>query len=150
MWNIFKKEFWAFLNTPTGNIIVGLFLLAIALFLWVIPGEYNVLTTDNLDGLFYMAPWFFCFCVRLLPCACCRRISAGHGRVVTNSSHQPLSIVLGKFCRMGIVLIALIPTLCGILVLAEPFEMLIWGILGRFIVCYYRQFILLLACLRLL
>lgn len=72
MWNIFKKEFWAFFNTPTGYIIVGLFLFAIALFLWVIPGEYNVLDNGyaNLDGLFYMAPWFFCFCVRLLPCAC--------------------------------------------------------------------------------
>ena len=63
MWNIFKKEFWAFFNTPTGYIIVGLFLFAIALFLWVIPGEYNVLDNGyaNLDGLFYMAPWFFLF-----------------------------------------------------------------------------------------
>ncbi len=60
---IFKKEFRFFFSTATGYVVVGLFLLAVSLFLWVIPGTYNVLESGyaQVDGLFQLAPWLFMF-----------------------------------------------------------------------------------------
>ena len=66
------------------------------------------------------------------------------------------SIVLGKFfAGWVLVLIALIPTLVwyvSVLFLAEPFGNVDLGHFGALLSAwrYYRQFILLLACLRLL
>ena len=39
--------------------MIGLFLLAISLFLWVIPGQWNVIESGyaQVDGLFQIAPW---------------------------------------------------------------------------------------------
>lgn len=128
MWNIFKKEFWAFFNTPTGYIIVGLFLFAIALFLWVIPGEYNVLDNGyaNLDGLFYMAPWFFLFlCPAVTMRLFAEEYQQGTIELLLTRPISRSSIVLGKFfAGWVLVLIALIPTLVwyvSVLFLAEPF-----------------------------
>ena len=60
---IFFKEFRYFFSNATGYIVIGLFLLITGLFLWVIPGEYNILDSGyaQLDGLFTLAPWLFMF-----------------------------------------------------------------------------------------
>ena len=56
---MFKKELSYYFSTPIAYIVIGLFLLAISLFLWVIPGEWNVIESGyaQVDGLFQIAPW---------------------------------------------------------------------------------------------
>ncbi len=43
MFTILKKELRAFFSNATGYIVIGIFLILTGLFLWVIPGEYNIL-----------------------------------------------------------------------------------------------------------
>ena len=56
---MFKKELSYYFSTPIAYIVIGLFLLAISLFLWVIPGQWNVIESGyaQVDGLFQIAPW---------------------------------------------------------------------------------------------
>jgi ABC-2 type transport system permease protein len=63
MFSIFRKEFRSFLSNATGYVVIGIFLLLNGLFLWAIPGEFNILDSGyaNLDGLFYLSPWLFLF-----------------------------------------------------------------------------------------
>jgi ABC-type transport system involved in multi-copper enzyme maturation permease subunit len=63
IWNLLKKEFRSFFNTPVGYIVLTIFFVGAGLFLWIFPGEYNVLNSGyaNIDGLFVLAPWLFLF-----------------------------------------------------------------------------------------
>ena len=56
---MFKKELSYYFSTPIAYIVIGLFLLTISLFLWVIPGQWNVIESGyaQVDGLFQIAPW---------------------------------------------------------------------------------------------
>ncbi len=56
---MFRKELSYYFSTPIAYIVIGLFLLAISLFLWVIPGQWNVIESGyaQVDGLFQIAPW---------------------------------------------------------------------------------------------
>ena len=58
MYSIFLKEIKSFFGTLTGYIVIGIFLVVISLFLWVIPGEYNIPDSGyaHVDGLFRLAP----------------------------------------------------------------------------------------------
>ena len=61
MFAIYKKELRYYFSTPVGYIVIGLYLLAVSLFLWLIPGEYNIPDSGyaQADGLFRLSPWFF-------------------------------------------------------------------------------------------
>ena len=56
---MFRKELSYYFSTPIAYIVIALFLLAISLFLWVIPGQWNVIESGyaQVDGLFQIAPW---------------------------------------------------------------------------------------------
>ena len=56
---MFRKELSYYFSTPIAYIVIGLFLLTISLFLWVIPGQWNVIESGyaQVDGLFQIAPW---------------------------------------------------------------------------------------------
>ena len=56
---MFRKELSYYFSTPIAYIVIGLFLLAISLFLWVIPGQWNVIESGyaQVDGLFQISPW---------------------------------------------------------------------------------------------
>ena len=56
---MFRKELSYYFSTPIAYIVIGLFLLAVSLFLWVIPGQWNVIESGyaQVDGLFQIAPW---------------------------------------------------------------------------------------------
>lgn len=112
---VFKKEIASFFGSLTGYIVVAIFLIANSLFLWVFPGEYNVLDSGyaNLDTLFFMAPWIFLF---LVP-AVTMRLFADEKRTGTIELlyTRPLSdmqIILAKYSSgIALVIFALIPTL---------------------------------------
>ncbi len=68
---LLKKEFRYFFSTLSAYLILSVFLIALALFIWVFPGSSNPLDTAyaNLDVLFEMSPWLYLF---LIPAICMR------------------------------------------------------------------------------
>ena len=55
---LLKKEIRNFFSSATGFVVIGLFLILTGCFLWILPGENNVLDSGyaSLDGLFALAP----------------------------------------------------------------------------------------------
>jgi len=127
MFSVFKKELRAFFSNPTGYIVIGIFLLLTSLFLWVIPGEYNILDTGyaNVDGLFYLAPWLFLF---LCPAVTMRFFAeekqTGTWELLVTKPLSKPQIVLGKYLAGWLlVALALVPGLLyylSVSYLAEP------------------------------
>lgn len=127
MISILRKELRSFFSNATGYIVIGIFLLLTGLFLWIIPGQYNIIDAGyaNVDGLFYLAPWLFLF---LCPAVTMRFFAeekqTGTWELLITKPVSGLQIVLGK-CVAGWILvsIALIPTLIyyyTVSYLAEP------------------------------
>ncbi|HAH26250.1 MAG TPA: gliding motility-associated ABC transporter substrate-binding protein GldG [Prolixibacteraceae bacterium] len=115
MFSLLKKEITSFFGSLTGYIVVFVFLLATSLFLWVFPGNYNILDGGyaSLDALFTLAPWVYLF---LVP-AVTMRLFAEEKRLGTMEVllTRPLSvfrIVLAKYLAgLLLVTISLLPTL---------------------------------------
>ncbi len=65
MFAIFKKEINGFFSNLTGYVVIIVFLLLNSLFMWVFPGEMNILDNGyaSLDTLFIISPWVFLFLV---------------------------------------------------------------------------------------
>jgi ABC-2 type transport system permease protein len=63
MFYLLRKEIGSFFNSLIGYIVISVFLLITALFLWVFPGEFNIPESGyaSLDPLFTLAPWVFLF-----------------------------------------------------------------------------------------
>jgi len=117
----------SFFSNATGYIVIGIFLLLTGLFLWIIPGEFNILDSGyaNVDGLFYLAPWLFLF---LCPAVTMRLFAeekqTGTWELLATKPLSKLQIVLGKyFAGWVLVSLALLPTLIyyfTVVYLAEP------------------------------
>ncbi len=60
---MYSKELRYYFSTPVAYIVIGLYLLAVSLFLWLIPGEWNIPDSGyaQVDGLFRLSPWLFMF-----------------------------------------------------------------------------------------
>ena len=58
---LFKKEINKFFGTPTGYLIIAVFLLANSLLMWGFSSEYNILDNGyaQMDSLFILAPILF-------------------------------------------------------------------------------------------
>jgi ABC-2 type transport system permease protein len=127
MFSVFKKELRTFFSNATGYIVIGIFLLLTSMFLWVIPGEFNILDAGyaNVDGLFYLAPWLFLF---LCPAVTMRLFAeekqTGTWELLITKPISKLQIVTGKYLAGWLlVIIALLPTLLyyfSVSYLAEP------------------------------
>ena len=110
---MFRKELSYYFSTPIAYIVIGLFLLAVSLFLWVIPGQWNVIESGyaQVDGLFQIAPWLL-----MLVCpALTMRLFAEEKQTGTwlLLRAQPISlgkIVLGKYMAAFVLTVmALLP-----------------------------------------
>lgn len=115
MWILFKKEICGFFSSLTGYVVIVVFLLLNSLFMWVIPGQFNVIENGyaSLDTLFAIAPWVFLF---LVPAITMRMISEekrmGTLDLLYTRPVTELQIILAKFfASWALVLLALIPTL---------------------------------------
>ncbi|SMO35996.1 protein involved in gliding motility GldF [Saccharicrinis carchari] len=115
MWSLYRKEIASFFSSVTGYLVAGVFLVLTGLFLWVIPGQMNILFGGyaSLDSLFYLAPWLYLF---LVP-AVTMRLFADEKRTGTMELlyTRPLSewhIVVAKYVAgVTLVVISLLPTL---------------------------------------
>lgn len=127
MFAIYRKELRYYFSTPAGYIVVGLYLLAVSLFLWVIPGEYNIPDSGyaQADGLFRLSPWLFMF---LCP-ALCMRLFAEEKQTGTWNLLKTKPITVGRIvtekylAAWTVVTIAQLPCLIHYLLvsrLADP------------------------------
>ena len=115
MLTLLKKEFSNFFASTMGYIVIGVFLVITGLFLWVFPGEYNVMQAGyaNLDGLFYFAPWLYLF---LVPAVTMRLFAeekkTGTMELLLTHPITVQNIVLSKYLAgLLLVIFSLIPTL---------------------------------------
>ncbi len=111
---LYKKELAGFFSTLTGYIVIIVFLIATGLFMWVIPGQTNVLDAgySNLDTFFVLSPWVFMF---LIPAITMRlftdEIKSGTIELLMTRPVSDFAVVMAKYLgALSIAIIALIPT----------------------------------------
>lgn len=128
MWSLLKKEINSFLSSLIGYLVISVFLLTVAMFLWVFPdSDFNVLDGGyaNIDGLFIIAPWVFMF---LVPAVTMRSFSeekkSGTIELLFTRPLSDLQIILSKYLAgLTLVIIALLPTFIYVFtvyILAQP------------------------------
>lgn len=112
---IFIKELNSFFSSLTGLIAAIVFLVVNGLFMWVFPGELNVLDSgySTLDTLFIIAPWVLLF---LVPAVTMRSFSeekrTGTIELLLTRPITDIHLVLGKFfASVVLVIIILVPSL---------------------------------------
>lgn len=114
MVSIFLKEVNTFFSSLIGYIVIGVFLIALGLVLFVFP-DTSLLQYDyaTLDQLFDIAPMIFAF---LIPAITMRSFAeeqqTGTIELLATKPVSDLSIVLGKFLAcLTLVVFAILPTL---------------------------------------
>jgi ABC-2 type transport system permease protein len=114
MIHVFKKEFNGFLHSLIAYLVIGIFLTAMGLLIWVFP-ETSVLDYGyaDLDTLFSMAPYVFIF---LIPAITMKSFAEerklGTLELLLAKPLTDWDIVLGKFfAAFALVVVALLPTL---------------------------------------
>jgi len=112
---LIRKELALYFGNLSGYLISCLFLLITGLFLWIIPGHWNVFTAGyaNLDGLFELAPWLYLF---LIPAVAMRLFTdeyrQGTMELLMTSPLRSSQIVLAKYLAgFVVILLSLLPTL---------------------------------------
>ncbi|MBO3269193.1 gliding motility-associated ABC transporter permease subunit GldF [Hymenobacter defluvii] len=114
MYSILRKEFNAFLSSPVAYVVIGVFLVATGLFVWVFP-DSSVLDYGyaDLQTLFNIAPWIFLF---LIPAITMRTFAeekkAGTIELLLTRPLTDGQIIGGKYLAcLLLALLALVPTL---------------------------------------
>lgn len=115
MFALINKEIRSFLGSLIGYIVIIVFLTTLGLFLWVFPGDTNVLDSgySSIGSLFYIAPWVFMF---LIPAITMRLFSeesrTGTIELLLTKPLTDFQIVLAKYIAgFLLVLFSLLPTL---------------------------------------
>ena len=115
MYAIFIKELNSFFSSLTGIIAAIVFLVVNGLFMWVFPGELNVLDNGyaSLDTLFIIAPWVMLF---LVPAVTMRLFSeekrSGTIELLLTRPISDSQLVIGKYlASIVLVIIILLPAL---------------------------------------
>lgn len=115
MRSILFKEVSTFFSTITGYVAVGIFLAINSWFMWISPGDYNVIDGGyaSLDTLFFIAPWVF---LLLVPAVTMRSFAeekkTGTMELLLTRPLTDFQLVMGKFLgAVVLVVIALVPTL---------------------------------------
>lgn len=112
---ILRKEINTFFSSPVGYLVIAIFLVINGLFLWVLPGNYNILDSEfaDLSPFFELSPWILLF---LIPAISMRFFSEefkmGTIEILQTKPLSSIQIVLGKyFGAVALILLALLPSL---------------------------------------
>ncbi|MBQ6765109.1 MAG: ABC transporter permease [Paludibacteraceae bacterium] len=138
---MYCKELRYYFSSPIAYIVIGLYQLAVSLFLWVIPGQWNIIDSGyaQVYGLFLLSPWLM---MLLCPALTMRLLSEERQSGIWDlirTKHVPLArIMLGKYlAAWTLVLIGLLPCFVHYFVvayMAEPMGNLDSGaFIGSFI-----------------
>lgn len=124
---MFRKELAYYFSTPIAYIVIGLYLLAVSLFLWVIPGQWNIIDSGyaQTDGLFMLSPWLMMLlCPALTMRLFAEERQSGTWDILMVQPISLTSIVGGKFlAAWTLMLLALLPNLVHYILvysIAEP------------------------------
>lgn len=119
MKSIFKKELQTFFGSITGYLVIAIFLILNALFLWIFPGTTNIAEGQmaSMKGFFELAPWIFLF---LIPAITMRMFAeerrTGTFDLLLTRPQSNIQIVVAKFlASLCLVVVALIPTLLHVI-----------------------------------
>ncbi|MGB0869236.1 MAG: gliding motility-associated ABC transporter permease subunit GldF [Flavobacteriales bacterium] len=114
MFRLLRKEIQVFFSSLIAYLVIFVFLILNTLFLWVFPGEYNILDNGfaSLDNFFILAPWVFLF---LIPAVTMRSFSEelknGTFELLATKPLTDGHIVFAKFySTIFIVVLATIPS----------------------------------------
>jgi ABC-2 type transport system permease protein len=114
MYQIFKKEVNSFFGSLVGYIVVGVFLTATGLFVWVLP-DTNIFDYgfSDLGSFFQIAPFIFLF---LIPAITMRSFSeelkTGTIELLFTKPLSKLEIIVGKYlASCFLILVSLLPTM---------------------------------------
>ena len=114
MWAICKKEWTQYFSGLTGYLIIGFYLIANGLFLFVLP-NYNIFDAGyaSLQIYFDFAPWFL---LLLVPAITMRSFSdeykQGTFEILSTLPIRPSQLVFAKFLgAFLIILFSILPTL---------------------------------------
>ena len=120
---IIKKEINSFFSSTIGYLVIGLFLVSNGLFLWVFPGEFNILDAGfaDLSSFFDLAPWILLF---LIPAVTMKAFSeeqkTGTLELLLTKPITLRNIVLGKyFGAVLLIILAIIPTAIYIIAISN-------------------------------
>lgn len=126
MFSLFKKELSTFFCSLTGYLVVAVFLTITGLFLWVIPGQLNIIYGGyaTLESLFDIAPWIYLF---LVPAISMRFIAEerkqGTLELLLIRPLPAWQIVLAKYLAgFSLVAISILPTLVYVVVVWQMGE----------------------------
>lgn len=124
---MYRKELAYYFATPIAYIVIGLFVLGISLFLWVIPGEWNIIDSGyaNADGLFAIAPWLLILvCPALTMRLFAEERQSGTWDVLRSLPTTISRIVWAKYlAALTIMVVALLPCVVHLFIvyaIAEP------------------------------
>jgi ABC-2 type transport system permease protein len=111
---VLRKEFAGYLNTLIAYVVIGVFLTATGLLMWVFP-ETAVLDSEyaGMDTLFTLAPYVFIF---LIPAITMRsfaeELKMGTLDLLLTKPLTDWDIIIGKFmASLALVCFSLLPTL---------------------------------------
>ena len=140
---MFRKELAYYFSTPIAYIVIGLYLLAISLFLWVIPGEWNIVESGyaQVDGLFQLSPWLLMLlCPALTMRLFAEERNSGMWDLLRSKRVPVWRLVCGKFFAAWLLmLIALLPCVVhyfAVAYMAEPMGNTVnlkWGMCSDFL-----------------
>jgi ABC-2 type transport system permease protein len=115
MFSLFKKELNTFFGSITGYLVIAIFLLTTSLFLWIIPGNFNLIDgqQSSLKGFFELAPWLYLF---LIPAITMRMFAeekkSGTIEMLLTRPITKWGIITAKYlASLALVAISLVPTL---------------------------------------
>ena len=127
MWSLFNKEISGFFSSLTGYIVIVVFIIINGLFMWVFPGDTNILDTgySTLEPLFEISPWIFLF---LIPAITMRSFAeekkAGTLELLLIRPVSHFQIIFAKYLSaLVLTLLALLPTLIyyiSVILLGNP------------------------------
>ena len=124
---MYSKELSYYFSTPIAYIVIGLYLLSVSLFLWVIPGEWNIIDSGYADaaGLFRLSPWLLMLlCPALTMRLFAEEKQSGTWDVLISKRVSLAKIAVSKYlAALTLTIIALIPCIVHYFILysiAEP------------------------------
>lgn len=124
---MYRKELAYYFATPIAYIVLALFVLGISLFLWVIPGEWNIIDAGyaNADGLFAIAPWLLILvCPALTMRLFAEERQSGTWDVLRSLPTTISRIVWAKYvAALTVMVLALLPCVVHLFIvyaIAEP------------------------------